>query len=1084
MLSESKKHHHPLQEFHAIFKDDELGPVPYLKNPAKIETQYDPETEEFFILWSDVVTAFMYPVQAWNENELVPFLKDKSFNIIEPRRIAANLKVTLNVLVQPPGIDASIESLHLGPNYRLPHDIHLRKSSTTETLFSTSSSLKDDDSISIRSKRSPQDRTDSHEPYSSSRSPQYFPEPIEGKHGPHHESGRHHKDSYVYDNPSDSASIPSHYNPSQQNNRDQYYSHGNNSNNNAYGQQRDSFATPRHHNDSSASHSQNGNSFIVHQHSDETAGYSRPHIESTKDHRKYNDIVISKHEYSIGPSPLHYEDSDVFGQHKASHPASRQHNDDITDHGQLNESPTTYRDHNYHSIAHKNRNDGDGVYHQNDNAFIYPVQSQYSDSGKSNRQKNNRTESYERHSDIISSNGYDSDISSGYKRDSNRAHRQNHHHEATTAHIHHHDNATHHGHRHDNPIHHGYHSDNAVSYIHQHDTATPHRHRHDNNTSHRYGHGRDAVYERQNSDNISLSEYHRPSDGATTNAPHMEAGGIYGEHGSYDETPGKRIRPVTAPIPNIDPARHLINTATKPVQHRSIVTVLDHHDIGHQVNGYQVNEYQANGHQANGHQANGHQVNGHHGNNYHVNGLHDNSHHVNGYHDSTHHDNGHHIYALPTSARRSVASLGYKQSNESINVSRTTSGRHSAGIPGYTHSGENTNVWQHSDTSPGEHDNRHQHDVLTTSERDNEPIPILSQPYRTTFAQGQHNDITTMHSEAAMTSAQRYRKTSSLGQHRERVVATENHKDETNVHVYVQHNNNGPTGPNRREQERNENYSRGLGYYESSTPQDFVKALEYFLKAANQGHACAQYRLISISEVHQGAKLDYTELFERYSKAAEQDDADAQCILGYMCEHGYGVTQNHTLATYWYRRAADQGHGYGQCSLGCMREKLCNNSGYSEALTLYESSAKQDHARALNNLGDFYRLGTGVEKNSAKALEYYRRAAKLGYAFAQDNLGWMFKNSHGIDQDYKKALSWFQMAADQGLASAQYHVGQMHHHGMGIQRDEQMAIVWWTKASKQGHAKAKGKLEKYQHQNHPHNFNLIERINRMLHPHH
>ncbi|PKL76497.1 MAG: sel1 repeat family protein, partial [Candidatus Melainabacteria bacterium HGW-Melainabacteria-1] len=52
-----------------------------------------------------------------------------------------------------------------------------------------------------------------------------------------------------------------------------------------------------------------------------------------------------------------------------------------------------------------------------------------------------------------------------------------------------------------------------------------------------------------------------------------------------------------------------------------------------------------------------------------------------------------------------------------------------------------------------------------------------------------------------------------------------------------------------------------------------------------------------------------------YRKAAEQGHADAQNNLGSVYELGQGVTANRATATEWYRRAATQGHMIARANL-------------------------------------------------------------------------------------------------------------------------------------------------------------------------
>ena len=62
----------------------------------------------------------------------------------------------------------------------------------------------------------------------------------------------------------------------------------------------------------------------------------------------------------------------------------------------------------------------------------------------------------------------------------------------------------------------------------------------------------------------------------------------------------------------------------------------------------------------------------------------------------------------------------------------------------------------------------------------------------------------------------------------------------------------------------------------------------------------------------QGVEQDYKKAVEWYRKAAEQGHADAQNNLGFMYYTGQGVEQDYKKAVEWYRKAAEQGHADAQ----------------------------------------------------------------------------------------------------------------------------------------------------------------------------
>ena len=118
--------------------------------------------------------------------------------------------------------------------------------------------------------------------------------------------------------------------------------------------------------------------------------------------------------------------------------------------------------------------------------------------------------------------------------------------------------------------------------------------------------------------------------------------------------------------------------------------------------------------------------------------------------------------------------------------------------------------------------------------------------------------------------------------------------------------------------------------------------------------------------------------------------------------------------------------------------------------------AKQGNARAQFNLGDMYRKGEGVCKDSEKAVNWYRKAAEQGFALAQYTLGEMYRKAEGVSKDNKEAVEWYRKAAHQGLAESQHYLGVMYTSGYGVEPDYKEAYAWYDISAKQGYKKSEG----------------------------
>ena len=300
-----------------------------------------------------------------------------------------------------------------------------------------------------------------------------------------------------------------------------------------------------------------------------------------------------------------------------------------------------------------------------------------------------------------------------------------------------------------------------------------------------------------------------------------------------------------------------------------------------------------------------------------------------------------------------------------------------------------------------------------------------------------------------------------------------------------------------------------------------------------------------------GVKEDRAKAFELYQKAAEQGHAEAQYSLGYMYANGESVVKDNDKAVLWYGKAAAQGHQKAARFLSGLKAKIVKEQeeertkaywrkkeeerrlneaqspvekerqdteekmaqayrsyeegNYSAAASLWRTCAVRGVAAAQHNLGALYATGQGVEQDYAQAIEWLQKGAAQGDESSQklldaiyaklaqekqrlqkekarleqqkasalderhrllqekgallNKLGVSFyTGSRGQVQDYAKAVEHFKKAAEIGNVSAQYNLGVCYASGNGVQKNVAEAIRWYRKAAENGHATAKEEL--------------------------
>jgi len=249
-------------------------------------------------------------------------------------------------------------------------------------------------------------------------------------------------------------------------------------------------------------------------------------------------------------------------------------------------------------------------------------------------------------------------------------------------------------------------------------------------------------------------------------------------------------------------------------------------------------------------------------------------------------------------------------------------------------------------------------------------------------------------------------------------------------------------------------YVRGYG-----VAKDEVEAAHWIRKAAEQGGVLPQ---VSVGEMYQygrGVQKDEVEAVRWFRKAADQGNARAQASLGYMYGGGLGVPRDDAEAVKWLRKAVEQGDAFGQANLGNMYE-----AGRSvpkddeEAIRLYRKSAEQGHPIGQDSLGRMFEAGRGVTKDEAEAVRWYKKGAEQENVSAQVDLGRMYANGRGVAQDDAEAVRLYRSAAEWGFAKGQTSLGYMYETGRGVTKDEVQAMQWYRKAADQGDSTAKAAL--------------------------
>ncbi|MCB9990250.1 MAG: sel1 repeat family protein [Rhodospirillales bacterium] len=200
--------------------------------------------------------------------------------------------------------------------------------------------------------------------------------------------------------------------------------------------------------------------------------------------------------------------------------------------------------------------------------------------------------------------------------------------------------------------------------------------------------------------------------------------------------------------------------------------------------------------------------------------------------------------------------------------------------------------------------------------------------------------------------------------------------------------------------------------------KDPKRAFEWYLRAAELGHAYSQNYVGVAYKEGLVVRRDYRKAFSYISKAAEQGEAHAQRNLGRMYIFGQGIEKNLYIAGQWYKKAADNGLEEAKAYLKESTKKCSEHVRPSDGSIIFNMAdcwfvAPTNDPMALHAVGVAYLSGTGgVEQAPEKAYPWMLKAAKAGSGGAQIHLAIMYAEGNGVARDPVESYAWTLVVKD------------------------------------------------------------------------
>ncbi|AZS49980.1 sel1 repeat family protein [Entomomonas moraniae] len=123
--------------------------------------------------------------------------------------------------------------------------------------------------------------------------------------------------------------------------------------------------------------------------------------------------------------------------------------------------------------------------------------------------------------------------------------------------------------------------------------------------------------------------------------------------------------------------------------------------------------------------------------------------------------------------------------------------------------------------------------------------------------------------------------------------------------------------------------------------------------------------------VQYAGKQDYQQAMQWYLKAADEGNTDAMYNIGNLYAKGEGVEWSYQQAMQWWLKAADKGHINSMLMIGGY---YYASTEYPEAMQWYLKAANKGSPNAMLRLGCLYKEGLGVKQDKEQAEFWYRKA--------------------------------------------------------------------------------------------------------------
>lgn len=243
---------------------------------------------------------------------------------------------------------------------------------------------------------------------------------------------------------------------------------------------------------------------------------------------------------------------------------------------------------------------------------------------------------------------------------------------------------------------------------------------------------------------------------------------------------------------------------------------------------------------------------------------------------------------------------------------------------------------------------------------------------------------------------------------------------------------------------------------DAETKDDFGKAYQYYLKAAERGVPVAQYNLGTFYYYGKGTGKDFAKALHWFTLAAGNGVPGAMNFLGVIFNEGRVVAVDYARSIQWYEAGASFGDFHASSNLG--RKYLRGHEGarqdYAKAYLHLRRGAELGNAKAQSDLSYLYTEGKGVARDYGLAAFWASLSVLGDEPGGLLRLGILTRHGYGVTKDPAQAIKLFELCAEKRWESCVYQLGLVYEAGDGVKQDVAKAQTLYERAAAEGSAAA------------------------------